>query len=278
MRILSRQLVARSESVSDHPTAKGDQREQLLRDEITRAVGSAFAVRKAEVVDSTGRSSGEIDAVIYDQRVGACVSLGAGDRAVLRVENVAATIEMKSTLKREHLDALFQDECGFAYLQRYYRATSPLRLLLDLGMRSAPDRSVAGRKFLEEGLPTWASFESVPTVARLVVALAGPSIDVAAHYAWLPHVDAVCVVGKYTIGKSKLGLHENPPEVVLWAEDEDSLGAFFHLIETALERHLEAREWVTPDWRRYYAPPVAIAQPVDQDGSGAKVGGPPGSA
>jgi hypothetical protein len=73
MRIVSRQMAARTESIADHPTAKGDEREQLLRRELERAIGGLFAVAKAEVVDSTGRSSGEIDTVVYDRRVGACI-------------------------------------------------------------------------------------------------------------------------------------------------------------------------------------------------------------
>lgn len=57
----------------DHPTAKGDGREDLLRRFLAERVGTTFGVSKAEVVDSEGNTSGELDVVIFDQSVASCL-------------------------------------------------------------------------------------------------------------------------------------------------------------------------------------------------------------
>jgi hypothetical protein len=66
------------------------------------------------------------------------------------------------------------------------------------------------------------------------------------------------VLDAYTISKQHVGFAANHPEIVKWGEGEDSLGAFFYLVEQALERFLTSRQYVAPRWSRYFTSPEVI--------------------
>lgn len=123
-RALSRLLLAEAEAVGvfGHKSALGDGREALVRRFLAERVGATFGVTKAEVVDSYGATSGELDVVIYDQRVASCLSV-LGERRIVRAEAVAVTIEVKSrfdpsTARAESIPSASWNRATSASVQR----------------------------------------------------------------------------------------------------------------------------------------------------------------
>lgn len=100
----------------------------------------------------------------------------------------------------------------------------------------------------------------IPAVVSLLLGFLGPD-DSAKATAFLREapIDAVCVVGKYTIAKQ---LDESdevtvaPVPTRVHAEGDDALGAFLALIEGGLEAALEGRMFVHPSRLAYYAPEI----------------------
>jgi hypothetical protein len=122
MRTLSKKLVANGPSNFHHPTAKGDDREGLIQTLFQPRIGATFEAVKGEIVDCHGKTTGEMDLIIYDRSVGSCVDQGS--RHLVRVESVAATVEIKSQLKLEHLAKAFKKgNKGLLQLLRYYDTT-----------------------------------------------------------------------------------------------------------------------------------------------------------
>ena len=221
LRTLSRKLRGNSESVLDHPTARGDHREGLFVDALRVRLGATFDAVKAEVIDSDGRSTGEYDAVIYDKRTGACVAAEDG-RRVIRVESVVATVEIKSVLKTSHLEELFSlQNKEMLQLTRYYEPTAELQFAR-LGDPEGLQRDVNA---LRNGVNAMMHYETIPQVVSLVFAFSGLSSDTIGQHLQLPSIDAVCVLDKYAAAKRELGYSANPPQLEMWAEGEDALGA-----------------------------------------------------
>jgi hypothetical protein len=257
LQTLSRKLKADAESVLDHPTARGDHREELFLEMLRVRLGSSFDVVKAEVIDSHGRSTGEYDAVIYDRCTGSCVTEEHG-RWLIRVESVVATVEIKSDLESKHLKELFvHQNKEILQLTRHYVPTWEL----ELARFGNPGGLERDQEKLKSGVNPMDHFENIPAVASFVFAFGGLSKDTVAQHIPLPGIDAVCVLNKYTMAKTKLGYSDNPSQVQMWAEGADALGAFFFLIEQAQEHHIEAMRFVRPLWRRYFLAPTAISTP-----------------
>lgn len=259
LRTIARKLSAASESSLTHPTGRGDHREQLFLAELRVRLGSAFDAVKAEIIDSHGRSAGEYDAVVYDNRTGACVTEESG-RRIIRVESAIATIEVKSALETKHLEKLFAHQNKeILQLNRHYDATWELRF----ARSSRPDQLARDIEKLQAGINPMDSYENVPQVVSLIFAFDGLSAETMGHHLQLPGIDAVCVLNKYTVAKARLGYSSNPSDGELWAEGEDALGAFFFLIEQAQENYLEGTRFVRPQWRRYFFAPEPLAQPKE---------------
>lgn len=254
LRTLGRKLAANSESVLEHPTARGDHREEVFLDALRVRLGSSFAAVKSEVIDSSGRSTGEYDAVIYDNRTGSCVTEEHG-RHLVRIESVVATVEIKSSLETKHLNDLFAHQNKeILQLTRYYEPN----WVLKLARATDSDGLQRDVKALNSGINPMGHYETIPQIVSLVFAFGGLSLDTMNHHVQLPGIDAVCVLGKYTVAKAKLGYSDNPAQVQLWAEGDDALGAFFFLIEQVQAHYLEALQFVQPLWRRYFLAPVPL--------------------
>lgn len=253
LRIESNKLGPNAETAFEHPTARGDQRENLFLELLRRHVGSSFGVHKAEVIDSRGHTTGELDAVIYDRRTTAAVADEAG-RKIVRVEAVAATVEIKSMLRKEDLEQIFEHgNKGLRELRRFYAPTP----ILSLVSRRDPNWSKSEDLF-RNGLGTTAHHMNIPEIPGFAFGFDGLSKDLVSGPIQLTGVDAVCVLGKYAAAKRDLGFPSNPPELELWAEGHDALGAFMFLIEEALDKYLESRQWVSPQWRRYFLSPELL--------------------
>jgi hypothetical protein len=80
-----------------HPTLKGDARENALRSFLDGQLPDRFGVTSGEAIDIAGRRSGQIDLIVYDRfQVGPFFTVE--QHALLPIEAVLATIEMKTTL------------------------------------------------------------------------------------------------------------------------------------------------------------------------------------
>ncbi|HMR07273.1 MAG TPA: hypothetical protein PKA88_15930 [Polyangiaceae bacterium] len=147
-RALSRLLVeqARAIGVFDHPLAKGDGREELLRGFLADRVGSTF---EAEVVDSNGGTTGELDVVVFDQSVASCLTV-LGERRIVRAEAVAVTVEVKSRFEPStRAEEASRVRDGIGSLTRFYR---PGPLLAALTRHAAPDDPMVA--MFQNGLST----------------------------------------------------------------------------------------------------------------------------
>ncbi|WP_437839259.1 DUF6602 domain-containing protein [Sorangium sp. So ce1153] len=263
IRIESDKMRAAAVSAFDHPTGKGDHREDLVRGMLSERIGSAFDVVKAEVIDSFDNTTGEYDAVIFDHRTASCVLSEAG-RKVVRVESVVMTIEIKSRLETEHLKETLRR--GNKQLSSLRRCYSPNQVLRAKGP-DAPNWDET-QKIFRDGLSPLCAHVSIPEVINCVFAFDGITLNAAANELCHPMVDAVCVLGRYTVAKNRGGFEHDGSELIVMGENEDALGGFLQLIETVLERYLESRFWVSPDWRRYYA----ASSNIDATGSRSEQG------
>ncbi|WP_437907014.1 DUF6602 domain-containing protein [Sorangium sp. So ce327] len=259
-RSLSRLLTeqARAIGVFDHPTAKGDGREDLLRRFLAERVGTTFGVSKAEVVDSNGGTSGELDIVIFEQSVASCLNVH-GERRIVRAEAVAVTIEVKSNFQASGWAAEHgRVRHGIGSLRRYYR---PAPLLDVLRAPMPPDSWVESEATFRSGLSTLEDHLGIPAVISAYFGFDGPSEEAIKSFIETPLLDAVCVLGKYTVAKKRPGFKKgaNGTEDALghvWGRGDDALGAFLQVIEVALSNVLAARAFVHPRLR-YYLPPGA---------------------
>jgi hypothetical protein len=253
MRWEAAKLTAKAMLSLDHPTAKGDGSEHLVRKFLSKRIGSSFGIAKAEVIDSLGRTTGEYDAVIYDKRTAAAVVAEAGRKAV-RVEAVVATVEVKSDLRAADMEDMFKH--GNNELMQLTRFFTPSMFLNVLGPRT-PDWAKTEVVF-RDGLSAMMHHQNIPEVVSFAFGFQGLTKERAADALQSPGVDAVCVLGEYTGAKSKLGFTANPPDLELWSEGDDALGAFLFLVEEALDNYLEARRWVSPHWRRCFLSPELL--------------------
>jgi hypothetical protein len=253
-RALSRLLheQARAIGVFDHPTAKGDGREDLLRTFLAERVGTTFGVTKAEVVDSNGLSSGELDAVIYDQSVTSCLNV-VGERRIVRAEAVVATIEVKSAFSPSTWpEEQKRVEEGIGRLTRFYR---PLPFLSMMQPDLRPEVEKKTEEVFKSGLSTLDDHYWIPAVVSAYFGYGGPDEDSQELTSFIeaPLLDVVCVLGKYTIAKERVGFNKraNDAHGYLWGRGDDALGAFMQVLENALGRTHDSRVYVHP-LARYY--------------------------
>jgi len=257
-RALSRLLheEARALGVFDHPTAKGDGREALVRRVLSERVGTTFGVTKAEVVDSHGGTSGEIDAVIYDQSVASCLGI-MGERRVVRAEAVVAAIEVKSHFSLDWLTETQRIENGIGSLKRHYRPT-PLNALF-AALQPPGTGAEALWSIPTEHLSTLDNNHAIPAVVSAYFGFKGPSIQKIQTFVETPLIDAVCILGEYTVAKKRVGFNKRAngtedAKGFVWGRGDDALGAFLQVIETALVSVLDSRTLFQPS-PRYYLPP-----------------------
>jgi len=247
-RALSQKMVAeaRKAGVYDHPSAKGDAREDLVRAYLAERVGTTFGVAKAEIVDSRGGTTPEIDAVIYDQSVAACLDVDH-HRRIIRAETVGVTVEVRTELSKAAIDEKEPSVIKLRTLRRFFLPAAPLKLVLKMG------KVAETVDMMRDGLPVGAAFQDVPAVMSALFAFEGPSIETAARYVQERAFDVICVLGKYTVAKelpgSQFPVSAGPAE---WGTGDDALGSFFIVIEHALQAFRSSRYWVWPQTTAYF--------------------------
>jgi hypothetical protein len=260
-RALSRLLTeqARAIGVFEHPTAKGDGREDLLRDFLRERVGTTFGVAKAEIVDAAGASSHEVDAVVYDQSVASCLSV-QGQRRIVRVESVAVAIEIRSLLKLADADAERErNERKLAPLVRSYAPTPFFRALAS----TAPE-TLATANALIRGVGALEFHQSLQRVVTVYFGYDGPAADAATHFARKADADIVCVLGKYLLARQQPGYPvAGDNAYIQWGDGDDALGALLWQLELALHRFREAAMFVVPNGNYYRR-----ERPAEQGGAG----------
>ncbi len=250
-RTLSRGLHTRAEEagIFKHKSAKGDGRENVFVDFLRQRLGASFGVAKGEVVDANGESSDELDAVVFDQTVSASLH-DQGTRRVLRVETVALVIEVRSHLEASSTDAEEEKITKrVGRLRRYYRALPFLQMIL-MANKQEKEKS---EQIFKDGLLTLDTYQNVPRVVHAFFGYDGPKIETISRLADAPHVDIVCVNGKYTLAKERPGFDPptSRPAALLAGEGEDALAAFVEQIDQVLQRFRDARNYVTPGANYY---------------------------
>jgi hypothetical protein len=230
-------------AVYDHPSGKGEQREDLVRKALRERVGSDFGVSKAEVVDSDGNSAAEYDVAIYDES--ASSSLHVTDaRRIVRAESLAILVEVKSRLDAGRCSEARDGLTKALALRRYYQPTPWM-------LQVPPEK----RGPIHEGLPCGDPFQDVPSVVTAIFAYSGPGEDVARKYMEDGAIDVVVVLGQYTLAHKSRGAGHAARSftVETIAQGDDAFAGFVCVVEDALHAFRFARTWVLPDARRYLA-------------------------
>jgi len=211
-----------------------------------------FDVTKAEIIDSVGRTSGEIDLVVYDQLTAApCLNV-TGERRVVKAESVTVTIEVKSRLDADTWRVEYDRLASLGALKRFFAP----RPLLQTFASALPDWPESQRA-LDAGLSPLEDHMEIPAFVSAYFGFDGPSIAGIQSFVQTPGIDLVCVLGKYTVAKRRPGFDKmanggEGGQPYIWAEGDDALGAFLVIIH-ALGRFRNSRDLVAPI-SRYYRP------------------------
>jgi len=110
-RALSRMLRASYEATSvggRHPGEKGLRRDSALGDFLRAHLPPRYGVSRGEILDSTGRTSRQIDVVLYDALHAPLLQSTDASR-VFPSECVYAAIELKTNLNAKSLDEAFRN-------------------------------------------------------------------------------------------------------------------------------------------------------------------------
>ena len=90
-----------------HDGEKGAFREFFMAELIRPCLPRHFGVGSGVVVDAYGHQSKQTDIIIHDHRLIPPILL-SGDRGIFPIDSVLAVIEVKSTLKASHYEALVE--------------------------------------------------------------------------------------------------------------------------------------------------------------------------
>ncbi len=189
-----------------HPTAKGDAAEQnwlkMFRDYLPRR----YCVEKAFVVDSTGRLSEQIDAVILDQQYSPFLFNQDGTLYV-PAESVYAVFEVKPVLTKHMLRYAATKA---ASVRKLKRTSAPIRYAAGKYKPRKPFNIIAGVLAGESGWKASSFSSSVSSGLKNLSAA--------------ERIDLGCVLGggAFDVVYRK----RNPPEVE-FSDPEDSLIFFF---------------------------------------------------
>lgn len=255
LQIEAAKVAAGAASGFGHPGAKGDQREVLLLDFVRERLGSSFAIDKGEIIDSLGNTTGEIDGILYDNRLSAAVTRD-GHRKVIRVESVVATIEVKSELRRSDLDELDSGgNHGLASLRRFY-ADGPLlptfRGVQRIANRgSRPDEVDEVEQLMSAGALARESVTGkLPYIASFVFGYTGFSgqLDRADNAQW----DVVCILDDYCASVAPIGHHDPAARVFVYGSRQNALPAFLFRLEQCMVTHMATSNYVVPAWDKYF--------------------------
>lgn len=106
----------------EHPSTKGDASENVWLDIFSEYLPKRYKVAKAQVVDSKGEFSDQIDVVIYDAQYSPPIFLYEG-QTVVPAESVYAIFEVKQTLNTKHVKYARQK---VASVRNLYRTSMPI--------------------------------------------------------------------------------------------------------------------------------------------------------
>lgn len=86
-----------------HPTTQGDEGEAAWRKFLAGYLPKRYAIRSGQILDSNGKTSEQIDVIIYDPHY-TPVWFPQPEHAYVLAEAVYAVFEVKPTLDKAHLD------------------------------------------------------------------------------------------------------------------------------------------------------------------------------
>jgi len=103
----------------EHMTSKGDVCENAVRKFLGETLGSRYAVGQGQIFDSMGNQSKQQDIIIYDDYWSRKFTpKDSAEPALIPVESVYATIEVKKTLSSEKMRDAVQNIQSFKSLKR----------------------------------------------------------------------------------------------------------------------------------------------------------------
>lgn len=105
-----------------HPVDKGDNSEESWRKWLSKYLPQRYKVDKATLIDSNGKISEQIDAVVYDGQY-SYLAFNENDRLYLPVESVYAVFEIKQNLNKNHLEYAARKA---ASVRKLYRTSAPI--------------------------------------------------------------------------------------------------------------------------------------------------------
>ena len=250
IRLENSQVNALAKIASGNTTAKGDQGEDLIIHAINKRLGSSFRAAKGEIIDAAGNATPELDCIIYDSSVCAVVSDTWSGRKLVRAESVVMTIQIRASLDIDYLKKMQASHFGMVDMPRFYRETHNLKLI-----RGGRNEEATAR-LLAMGAPMKWPEVDVPQVVSCVLGYSA-RFDLERAWPYLNEVgtDYICVLDQFLIGSRNPGFPDNPMQAQVFETGEDSFLAFLGVIELALEQYAYSRQWVLPDWRKYYERP-----------------------
>lgn len=101
----------------EHAGVKGSVRENVVREFLDTFLPSRFAVKSGVIVDSNGTQSKQQDLVVVDS-LGMPPFMSGDDSAIVPIESVAVTVEVKSRLTNNELGKAIENTTSVRLLQK----------------------------------------------------------------------------------------------------------------------------------------------------------------
>ena len=158
-----------------HDATVGQLREQLLIDFFTGLVPQSLSCTSGIICDARGNVSRQTDFIVKNDYALPALSMST-TVAIVPVESVHLTAEIKSTLKTDHLTKLASDRDVFNQLQLATFPVAPVGVDIKIPSVMLAFDSVVARSTLEQ----WMSET--------------------------PDVVAICVIGDFSMAKSQVGI------------------------------------------------------------------------
>jgi hypothetical protein len=149
-----------------NPTARGNTAEDLIREQLEHVLPDFALLRKGEVSDSAGLRSREFDIVVSERSPMLKLFESAGT-PVIPIETVSSFLEVKSTLRQDHLVEFNTKLSSLDALRRFYRPTRHRRWLWELSQ--APDN------FTNFPVAPFEAHGGIPPIVGTIVAFEAPT-------------------------------------------------------------------------------------------------------
>lgn len=98
------EAILASSSSLEHPVSNGDNSEKAWEKFLIDILSKKYQIAKGKAIDSNGKTSEQIDLIIYDALYSPLIFISEGGEKYIPAESIYATIEVKPTLTKEYLE------------------------------------------------------------------------------------------------------------------------------------------------------------------------------